>query len=62
MLLMYAMLLFIRCKKLKLMFLKLNKVTVVVKGNDEIYYVTVKDANGVTDSFGCVNLVFATGE
>jgi hypothetical protein len=44
------------------MFLKLNKVTVVVKGNDEIYYVTVKDANGVTDSFGCVNLVFATGE
>ncbi|NLV33213.1 MAG: NAD(P)/FAD-dependent oxidoreductase [Clostridiaceae bacterium] len=48
-------------QKAKVDVLKLNKVTEVVKGNDEIYYVTVKDANGVTDSFGCVNLVFATG-
>ena len=48
-------------QKAKVDVLKLNKVTEVVKGNDEIYYVTVKDANGVTDSFGCVNLIFATG-
>lgn len=48
-------------QKAKVDVLKLNKVIEVVKGNDEIYYVTVKDANGVTDSFGCVNLVFATG-
>ncbi len=48
-------------QKSKVDVLKLNKVIEVVKGNDEIYYVTVKDANGLTDSFECVNLIFATG-
>jgi len=41
--------------------IKLNKAVDAVRGNDGFFYVTVCDEFNVTDTYGCINLIIATG-
>ncbi|MFA5341329.1 MAG: NAD(P)/FAD-dependent oxidoreductase [Clostridia bacterium] len=51
----------VQMQKAKVDVLKLSKVIDVVKGNDGYFYITVSSEDGKKDSFGCVNLIIATG-